>query len=150
MMKTEDIKIFCDVVANYFQAVTSHPIEIGVPYVKADNFETLSLTGAIGISGVRKGCLFITATEAMIKELTSIILMSDEVDDVTLYDMVGELTNTIAGNVRQSFGPDFDISIPIIIKGKHIDIIMQKLKTPVYIVPIIWKEHKFFLNIGID
>lgn len=150
-MTKEDIKIFCDVVSNYFQAVSSLPIEIGVPYIKTENFETLSLTGAIGISGIRKGCLFLTANDSMIKELTSIILMSDgEVDDITMYDMVGELTNTIAGNVRQSFGPEFDISIPIIIKGKHIDIIMQKLKTPVYVVPIIWKEHKFFLNIGID
>ncbi len=149
-MKTEDIKIFCDVVSNYFQEVTSVPVEIGVPYIRTENFETLSLTGAIGISGVRRGCLFITATDSMIKELAQIILMSDDVDDITMYDMVGELTNTIAGNVRQSFGPEFDISIPIIIKGKHIDIIMQKLKTPVYIIPIIWKEHKFFLNIGID
>ena len=149
-MKSDEIKLFCDVVVNYFNTVTSDSVEIGVPYVKVDDFETLSITGAIGISGSRKGCLFVTCSEEMIRDLARIVLMTDDIDDMTLYDMVGEFTNTIAGNSRQAFGPEFDISIPIIVKGTHTEIILQRLKNPVYIVPIKWRRHDFYLNLGID
>jgi chemotaxis protein CheX len=149
MNRSEQIKLSCEVLENYFREIANEKVEFGVPYEKENNFETLNLSGAIGISGTYVGCIYFTAEEKMINELAKIITMSDEIDLASIYDMIGELTNTIAGNLRKSFGSEFEISIPIIIRGSSLDIIINKLKAPVIVIPVKWRNYKFYFNIGI-
>ncbi len=149
MMKSEQVKLFCEVLEYYFKEIANEQIEFGVPFNRENNFETLNLTGAIGISGSFQGCIYITAEEKMIVDLAKIVTMSDEIDLTSIYDMIGELTNTIAGNLRKAFGSEFDISVPIIIRGNSMDLVINKLKTPVLVIPIKWRDYKFYFNIGI-
>ena len=99
-MTESELKFFIDVVTEYFGQVTGEPAVMGLPYVKKTEPVVLPYTGLIGISGPRKGGIYFTAGAPLLSELTRVILDA-EADEETLLDMVGELTNTIAGNVRK-------------------------------------------------
>ncbi|NNM53857.1 MAG: chemotaxis protein CheX [Spirochaetales bacterium] len=148
-MTEGELKFFIDVVTEYFEQITGESAGMGIPYIKSEEPAVLSFTGLIGISGPRKGAIYFTAEKALLSSLTREILDLVDPDDDSLLDMVGELTNTIAGNVRKSFGADFLISVPMLIKGKPTDILMR-LKPPVFIVPILWRKEKAFLAVGLE
>ena len=150
-MTEQEIRNFISVVTDYFQEVTGEDAQIGVPYIKNEDSVLLDYTGAIGISGVRRGAVYLTAPGSLLRELGGIILGQSlaDIDDEDLNDLVGEVTNTIAGNMRRSFGSDFMISVPLILQGQVSDIKIQ-LKPPVFIIPIQWKGHKCYLAIGLE
>jgi chemotaxis protein CheX len=144
-----ELKFFIDVVTTYFGQVTQEPAAMGIPYVKKAEPVVLDYTGLIGISGPRKGGIYFTAGPRLLSELTRVILGVVDAEEETLLDMVGELTNTIAGNVRKSFGGDFLISVPMLIKGKPEDILLQ-LKPPVFVIPLNWRREKAYLVVGLE
>lgn len=148
-MTESELKFFIEVVTDYFEQVTGESAVMGIPYIKSDEPAVLSYTGLIGISGPRKGAIYFTTEQGLLKRLTQEILDLADPDEDSLLDMVGELTNTIAGNVRKSFGSSFLISVPMLIKGKPTDILMR-LKPPVFIVPILWRKDKAFLAVGLE
>lgn len=147
-MTENELRFFIDVVTTYFEQVTGEPAVMGIPYVKKAEPVVLDYTGLIGISGPRKGGIYFTAGAKLLTDLTQVILGS-EADDETLLDMVGELTNTIAGNVRKSFGADFLISVPMLIKGRPDDILVR-LKPPVFVIPLNWRREKAYLVVGLE
>lgn len=148
-MKEEDIKIFVDIVINYFKEITGEDTTMGVPFVKNDNLSVLPYTGIIGISGQYRGGIYLSAEKELLEQVASTILGTDEVDESGCIDMLGEITNTIAGNARSSFGSQFMISVPIVIKGQPEDIFFQ-LKPPVFVIPIQWRKLPCFLAIGLE
>ena len=148
-MKQEEIQVFITGTINYFDEVTGVKAELDIPYTKGSEQIVLDYTGHIGISGSRKGGLYITCTRGMLEEITRKILLTEEVDDQSVFDMIGEIANTIAGNARTSFGAEFNISVPTIFKGKP-DNFRIILRTPVVVLPINWKGYQAFLVVGID
>ena len=148
-MTENELKFFIDVVTTYFAQVTGEPAAMGIPYVKRAEPVVLDYTGVIGISGPRKGGIYFTAGPKLLAELTRVILGVDDAEEETLLDMVGELTNTIAGNARKSFGPDFLISVPMLVRGRPLDILMR-LTPPVFIIPLNWHREKAFLVVGLE
>jgi chemotaxis protein CheX len=148
-MTEGELKFFIDVVTTYFGQVTGDDAAMGIPYVKNAEPVVLDYTGLIGISGPRKGGIYFTAGKTLLADLTKVILGPDEADEDSLLDMVGELTNTIAGNVRRSFGADFLISVPMLIKGRPDDILVR-LKLPVFVIPLNWHKEKAFLVVGLE
>ncbi|MFW5801723.1 MAG: chemotaxis protein CheX, partial [Spirochaeta sp.] len=129
--------------------VSSDGAHMGVPYMREGDTILLDHTGLIGISGAQRGGIYVTADEAMLRELAGIILDGSDISPEDVVDMVGELTNTIAGNVRRSFGSGFMISVPIVLRGKPDDILM-KLQPPVFVIPIEWRGHKLYLSVGLE
>ena len=150
-MTQEEIKIFIKVITDYFQSVTGIKASMGIPYVKDNPKPTFDFTAIIGISGSRKGGICYSADRSLLKKIATHILGDDEeeYDDAAIYDLVGEITNVIAGNLRESFGSSFFISVPIIIKGKMDDITL-KLSPPFYIIPINWDKYQSYLIIGLE
>jgi chemotaxis protein CheX len=148
-MTEQELKAFTRVVTQYFQSVTDIPAQLGVPFVKTDKQEAFDYTGVIGISGSRRGGVYLTASRELLSEFASAILGDDVQDEEALYDMVGEMTNTISGNMREIFGSSFLISVPIIMKGRIDDIVMR-LKPPVFIIPIFWNSRQCQLAIGLE
>lgn len=148
-MREDEIQVFIRGTINYFEEVTGVKAELDIPYTKGPEQVLLDYSGHIGISGNRKGGLYITCPRGMLEEITRKVLLSDEVDEQSIFDMIGEIANTIAGNARTSFGANFNISVPTIFKGKpdHFRIV---LRTPVVVLPINWKGHQAFLVVGID
>ena len=144
-----EIKGFIKVLTDYFLSVTGTPANMGVPFIKENNTEVFDYVAVIGISGSRKGGVYFTANRPLLEEIARHILGETGLDDATLYDLIGEMTNTISGNMRELFGSTFLISVPIILKG-NIDEVVLRLKPPVYVIPIEWNGHKSHLAIGLE
>lgn len=119
-------------------------IEIAAPYLAvAEDVPISELTGIIGISGGRKGCVFITSTKTMLRHLV-LSLGENEVTPELLRDVIGEMANTISGNARADFGPEFMISVPVVVEGSP-DLIALPKKLKGYVIPIRWNSFPFLL-----
>jgi chemotaxis protein CheX len=148
-MTEQEVKYFIDVVVNYFRDISGEPSEMGIPYIKEKETVLLDYTGLIGISGAKKGAIYLTSSKEMLSEITSILLGYDNPEEELVVDMAGEIANTIAGNVRENFGASFMISVPIILKGCPDDVIIRMVP-PIFIIPIKWRKHSAFLAVGLE
>ncbi len=148
-MNELELKAFIKIVTEYFENITGVSAKMGLPFIKDENTSVFDFTGIIGISGARKGAIYFTAPKELLQEFGKYILEGEELDDDELHDLVGEMTNTISGNMREFFGTTFLISVPIILKGK-IENIQMKLHPPVFIIPIEWQYNHCHLAIGLE
>ena len=148
-MKESDLKAFIKIVTNYFESISGYKASMGMPFIKDETTEVFDYTGIIGISGARRGAIYFTASKCLLSMFGKYILDDEDLDDDGLYDLVGEMTNTISGNVREYFGSEFLISVPIILKGNIRDIQMR-LIPPVFIIPIEWQGYMCHLAVGLE
>ncbi len=152
--KKEDFETTCELfikaLDNYFKHLTDVSSEIGVPYIKdADTLVLKRFTGMIGISGNRKGFVYISADENMYSDLINIFIGVENPSDQDILDMAGEISNVIAGSVRANYGNNFNISVPIVFEGMP-----TQLKFPsdvaVFVIPLKWKKHEAYLVVGLE
>jgi chemotaxis protein CheX len=148
-MTEAELKTLIRVVTDYFYSTSNDPARMGMPYIKRGDDSTFEYTGIIGISGSRRGGVYYTAGKELLREFGKCILGEGDLDEDALVDLVGEMTNTIAGNMREIFGSSFLISVPIVMRGKIEDISMR-LKPPVFIIPIEWKGFPSNLGVGLE
>lgn len=148
-MNDDDLKMFVEGSSHYFDTVTQKPASIGAPFLIQDTNEHLSdYTGIISISGGFKGCVFFSApTNMLIKLLATMGILTPTPSQ--LMDIVGEVSNTIAGNARKEFGDKFMLSTPILLEGRGESIKASKIKE-IYVIPIIWYQHQANLIINIE
>ena len=148
-MNEADLHFFIDSTLNYFEEVTDEKATAGIPYIKDESPVVLEYTGIIGISGKRRGSIYITTTESMLLSLANIILGTQDVAPEDIKDLVGEIANTISGNVRQAYGSDFMISVPVVVEGKAKDIKMPD-DIQSFVIPLTWREFKSFLVVCLE
>ena len=148
-MNDDELKVFIDGVAKYFETITNTPATIETPFLIKDiNEYLLDYTGIIGISGNYKGSVFFTAPETMLRHIMSAMgLLSSE--EKKLMDLVGEVSNTISGNARSEFGDQFMLSVPIVLKGKSDDLKVSKV-VKIYVIPLSWKHLRANLIINLE
>jgi len=141
---------FIDSTNNYFSHTTKVDSKTSVPYLKTtDNLALKEYTGMIGISGNHKGFVYISGNQDLFSELWKLVTDTEATSDDAL-DMAGEVSNVIAGNVREKLGKDFMISIPMVFKGKPDRFRIQNDDLPVYVIPIEWRGHEAFVVVGIS
>lgn len=147
----ETCGVFINTVNHYFGHLTSEKSKTGVPFLKSqDKIELKDFTGLISISGTKKGYIFITGNSGLYSELIKTFIGVESANKEDLLDMAGELSNVIAGNLRETFGNNFIISVPIVFEGdQKSNLPLSKEITP-YIIPIDWNSHKANLVIGIE
>ena len=148
-MNETDLHFFIDSTVNYFEEVTSESAVTGIPYLKGKEPVVLDYSGIIGISGKRKGCVYITTTRDMLEELANIILGNQEAAVETVKDLTGEIANTISGNVREAYGSSFMISVPVVVEGRAKDIRLPE-HVQAFVIPITWKDFKSFLVVCLE
>jgi chemotaxis protein CheX len=148
-MNETDLHFFIDSTVNYFEEVTGEQAITGIPYIKGNEPVVLDYSGIIGISGKRKGCVYITTSTGMLQNLAGIILDDNNATVETIKDLTGEIANTISGNVREAYGSSFMISVPVVIEGKAKDIRLPE-HVQTFVIPITWKEHKSFLVVCLE
>ena len=148
-MNETDLHFFIDSTVNYFNEVTNEKATAGIPFIKDEDPVVLEYTGIIGISGKRKGSVYVTASDEMLRSIAKLILGQDVIEKSDIKDLVGEIANTISGNVRQAYGSSFMISVPVVIEGKAKDI---KLPDNIqsFVIPITWQEFKSFLVVCLE
>lgn len=140
-MIEERFQVFIDSVSNYFSQLNDDDMVIETPFLQENHIPVLSdYTGVIGITGNNKGLVYFTAPISLLQQMLITMRENDQSED-NLVDLVGEVANTIAGNARKQFGDEFNISVPLVFRGKPDDVIVPKDKHS-FIIPISWKNNK--------
>ncbi|THB79673.1 MAG: chemotaxis protein CheX [Desulfobulbaceae bacterium] len=148
MITEKDIEVFIDGIKHYFTTATELNIVVETPYlITVNEISVNDYTGIIGISGERKGFVLVTASEYMLQDLV-LSLGEPEASPNLIYDVIGELANTISGNARRFFGAGFMISVPLIVMGQP-ERIGSVRDTHGYVIPARWKSFSFQLVISL-
>ena len=140
-MDEEELRAFIEIVNQYFERQTGRLPELGNPYLgDPAALPMYDFTGVIGISGARPGCVYFTAHRDLLRELL-LHVGESTISDENLSDLVGEVANTISGNARRVFGPEFMISVPVVVAGAA-----QAIQVPrnvkAYILPLRWHKRE--------
>lgn len=140
-MKEKKLQVFVGIVENYFNQFQKTDLLVDTPYLlENEQPQVREYTGVIGISGNKKGVVYVTATEKMLREVL-VSMDETELSDELLIDLVGEIANTISGNARTEFGPDFHISVPFVFKGVPQSVILPKNERS-FIIPVTWQSQE--------
>jgi len=150
------IQPFIDGSEAVFRDLCNTQVTAGRAYfVSKDEFETIwDISGIIGLSGEAHGAVAISLKEETAFKLTNILTGKtyDKVDrEVT--DMLGEIVNIIAGNVKEVFEKKhrIKISMPSIIKGKSHTIVWPSDKARIICIPfVIFENQEFCLSIAME
>ena len=140
-MDEEELRAFIEIVNQYFERQTGRLPELGNPYLgDPAALPMYDFTGVIGISGARPGCVYFTAHRDLLRELL-LHVGESTLSDENLSDLVGEVANTISGNARRVFGPEFMISVLVVVAGAA-----QAIQVPrnvkAYILPLRWHKRE--------
>ena len=148
-MNETELVVFANAAREFFAKSTGVAAELGVAYLKKTDERILSeFTGVVAFSGEREGGVYVTAPAAMLAELTTIFTGLENPEISHIRDMVGELANHIAGFATNAFGPNLEISVPIVIEGAPLNIELP-VRIPVFVVPIHWHGHRSHIVVGI-
>ena len=107
-------------IINYFETYHSEDdLEFFSPKIHRDlsevNFD--DYTACVTVSNVKNGCILISCSEDFLSEFVKLVL-GPRIDLKEEYytDMVGEMSNTLAGYFQKFYGDGFAISAPQLIK----------------------------------
>ena len=138
-MKEQKLQIFVSIITNYFKQFGDEELIVDTPYLLENQQPKVhDYTGVIGISGVQKGVVYFSATSELLHSILDSMGETDKSED-NLVDLVGEVANTISGNARNEFGPEFHISVPFVCKGSPQSIILPKNGRS-FIIPVSWRS----------
>ncbi len=140
MLHEQDIRAFVYGTTRYFEIAVQQAASVGSPYLVTKGApEVHDYNGVISISGRRNGIVYFSAPRGM---LTVLLMKMNEsnVSNEYLCDLVGEVANTIAGNVRRDLGKEFAISVPTVVSGAGSAVELPAGARPV-VIPINWRTH---------
>ncbi|WP_462249538.1 chemotaxis protein CheX [Ekhidna sp.] len=142
--------MFINSVSNYFKHLTEIDSNMKVPYLKeSDGLVLKDFTGMIGISGSRKGFVYISANREMFADLINMFIGIEDPSEEDILDMAGEISNVVAGNVRANLGANFMISVPTVFEGMPAELNIP-YNVSMYVIPINWNNHEAFVVLGLD
>lgn len=147
-MKQQELEVFIDIVANYFNKRSISEVTIETPYLSDDVTSILyEYTSGIAISGNYQGNIYFSAPIDFIEK---IILAHNQnnFSEEMLRDAIGEVANVLSGNARKSFGHDFVISVPYFCDDIHEDVKMRGAHS--FVIPMVWMEHNANLIVSVD
>ena len=148
-MTETELASFIEVVLAYFEKSTGMAAAMGIPTLKKGRIPLYEFTGIIGVSGSRRGAVCFSAPREMLTALAEAYLGEGGLDDDGLADLVGEMANTFAGNARQSFGPRFMISVPIVVRGA-IDDLEALRASRSFVIPVEWAGQRCKIGVAIE
>ena len=143
-MEEKILKIFADSAARYFATIADSPARLGTPYLRDETEDPgLDFAAVIGISGHYRGRVCYTATREKLHALLP-QFGEDPLDEELCADLVGEITNNISGNARESLGAGFMISPPVLIPASSAGgaAFADSGSLSCYILPVTWKDHQ--------
>jgi chemotaxis protein CheX len=123
-------------------------------FIAKEEFQNWDISGIIGLSGEASGAVAISMKEETAFEITKLLTLvkPTSVDD-NVTDVIGEIINIIAGNVKKSFEDQFriKISLPSIIKGKAHTIVWPVDKTRIICIPFeVFQNQQICLSVAIQ
>ena len=148
-MNEEFVNVFVKGMMKYIEHIPDIEAEVGAPYlVENDKPVSYDITGIIGISGERKGCVYFTAPRIFLSHM--LVLQGEKnLSDENLLDLSGEIANTISGNARADFGKNFLISVPVVVEGAPKNVhLPQGVRS--FAIPINWRSYTPLLIVSLE
>jgi chemotaxis protein CheX len=109
----------------------------------------LEYTGGIGISGRNQGTILFSALPSLFMMLMTRYREADTRAPGILLDLVGEIANSIGGNVWEVFGSKFQLSPPVALRAPIQDLVVAKgLQS--YCIPIDWRVRRAHLIVSLS
>ena len=148
MVNVEKLGVFLSSINAFFAQIDDEPVMLDTPYLNSNkNAVGYDYSGMIKISGPLEGCVYVSAPSTLLREV--IKAMGEPDSSMTMMkDLLGEMANTISGNARTEFGPDFIISPPQIIEGVPSISYLPKDRQS-YVTPFTWRGYKAVIGISI-
>lgn len=148
-MNESELRVFIEGATLYFNQVSEEPVEVGTPYLcERERCAASDYTGIIGISGVRQGSVYFTAPRVLLRHLL-LSLGEPNTGAEHIADLVGEVANTISGNARRGFGPEFMVSVPVVCQGAPEQFKLPDGARPV-VIPLAWRSYRASLVINLQ
>jgi len=150
------IQPFIEGTVEVFRDLCNVEAKAGRPFfVSKDEFDTSwDISGIIGLSGEANGAVAISIKEETAFKLTSILTGKEYASiDKEVTDMLGEVVNIIAGNVKNVFEKKHrvKISMPSIIKGKSHTIVWPSEKARIICIPFsIFEDQELCLSVAVE
>jgi chemotaxis protein CheX len=123
-------------------------------YLETDKEYDWDISSVIGLSGSVRGAVIISMKADLAMKLTDTIIGTTHTEiDADVTDVVGEIVNIIAGNIKPKVpnGDKIVISIPTVIKGKKISFVWPSKQTRILCIPHkVYKDDFFHLLVAID
>lgn len=149
MVKVEKLEVFLSSISDFFAQIDDTPVAIDTPYLHSNkNLVGYDYSGIIKISGPIEGHVYVSAPTIMLREVLNAMREPDN-SLAMMKDLLGEMANTISGNARTEFGPDFIIAPPKLIDGAPNATHFSKDRQS-YITPITWRGHQAIIGICIS
>ena len=148
-MKEEKLQVFLEGVQKYFaQMIIGEELVVGTPYLVENKVPSAKdFTGVISISGKNKGIVYFTAPKELLERLL-VIMGERDTSEAFMADLVGEVANTIAGTARSEFGEEFEISVPIVLRGAPDEILLPR-KDRSFVIPLTWRNRSAAIVISL-
>ena len=144
-----DARVFVDSVTNYFSLLTGEPALIRSAYLaNTSNLPRFDYTGLIAFSGQFRGSVYFSASSMMAAKLL-LAMRETDTGKNNLLDIVGEITNTIAGNSRKHFGSGLEISTPLTIYG-HADVIKSATRARPFAIQLEWQRSEAIVVVDLE
>lgn len=126
-MNVEFINPFLSSFVNVLQTMATLNIKPGRPSIKKDSISLGDVSGLIDMSGLITSGSFSISFEKKLALNVFQMMVGESVDDINdeITDMVGEITNMVAGGAKQKLsekGLDFNMATPIVVTGALHDI----------------------------
>lgn len=145
-MTDQELKIFIDIICNYFEKTTESAPELKPPLIELNQFHLLDYTGFIQISGSNQGWVYISMPKSMLSDLLNSLGESQR-DDAMMRDSVGEIVSIITSNAREHFGSQFKVSVPVTVTmGQNPPVESDSLR---FVLPFSWREHQGCVGIAL-
>jgi chemotaxis protein CheX len=149
MLNETEVHVFVDGVLHYFSSAVNHAAVCGTPFLATDQQPEISdYTGMIQVTGKRSGVVLFTAPKAMLSVML-IRMQEPDMRHENLCDLVGEIANTLSGNVRRDFGSQFHISVPEVLSGKGSKVEYPTGVRPI-VIPIDWRNYHARLVVALN
>ena len=153
-MNADFVNPFIKALLNVLETMAQTTLKPGRPQRKSNDIAKGDVSGLIGMIGPKtKGSLSITFDENL--ALTIMERMVGEKPDkldAEVSDMVGEITNMIAGSAKRDLadeGYDFGMATPIVVSG-HDHSISHQVDGPKIILPFMCIDGNAYLEICFD
>jgi len=148
-MQPQDIRVFCDAAAEFFQQTTGARAAVRTAYLmpEADVAVWNDFQGVIELSGGFRGSVAFSAPRGL---LSHVLLKIGEGDysEASHRDIVGEIANQMSGYARRHFGEALDISPPRVLTAAERAAAGRADAQP-FVIPMRWDAYEAHLVVGI-
>lgn len=150
-MDVSIINPFLSSAVNLFENMFSITAQAGTPYLLEESGKhRWEISGILGLTGDYQGIVGFRLPKILgdkMLERSGIITKTEEERQETVYGMIGEMTNIIAGNASSAIDhASIDISPPVVILGENHHIAWPKTM-PVIAIPFTTPNGPFEVDV---